>query len=140
MITKRSIRIPIVPQRRTENTIAAFIVAVVLAVCALNLWGCKDAATPAAAFDAADKALVGVNVTGEVLLDRLVELREVRMEQCKGEPTPEAREACLGPLAQPLRPLAERVAAAYDGAVRSLDELEEAVAAVQQLVNEVSKP
>jgi hypothetical protein len=135
---KRSIRVPIV-QQRGEKTLATFIGLAVFLLISFAVCGCRDMTTTATALDAANKALVVVDVATDTAVETIRIAREERIAACRAQnlPTPTAREACLGPLAEPLAPKAEAAAEAYDATVKALEELAQAIEAIETMAREV---
>ncbi len=87
------------------------------------------------AIDTAKSVLVGVDIAAETTAPLVVEARKLRIGQCRSKelPTDEEREACLGPLAGELAPVAARASAAYDAVLEQLDALGEALAELDRM-------
>lgn len=122
----------ITPSSRT--TIALYALFVVLELLALSLGGCART-SPAEAVHGARSALVAVDIAAETQAPAVVEARRLRIEQCRARdlPTHEERQACMGPLAEPLAPTAQDASAAYDAAVKALEELETMLEALERM-------
>jgi len=136
MITKRSIRVPIVKSYMvTEARIAMVIGGLVALLFSLSLCGCRDMPNTATALDVVSKGLVAVDVAADITVSELDHLRQARLAECQAKelPTPEAREDCLGPWAEPLAPKAEAFGKAYDAALDALQALEEAIEGLEEL-------
>jgi hypothetical protein len=139
MIYKHSIRVPIVERRRrSEALLSVCIGAAVSLLILFAVFGCREMPNTATALDAANKALIAVDVAADIAVTEVSRAREDRIAACRilDLQAPEDRKACLGPLAEPRAPKAEAAAEAYDAAVKALAALAEAIAAIEAIAVE----
>ena len=140
MIRKNSIRVPMLKEER-EPLLALLIGVLVASVVFFALFGCRDMPTTATALDAANKALVGLDVALDATVEIVKAAREDRVAVCRARdlPTKEERTKCLGALAEPLGPKAEAAAMAYDAAVRALADLSAALEPLEKAARETGE-
>ncbi len=134
MITKRSIRIPVLD--RSREPLFAFLIALSVGLLIVfAMVGCRDAPNTTTALDIANRALIGVDIATDILVDNVSQAREARVAACRDLNLAGERERadCMGRLAEPLEPKVEAAAQAYDAIVKGLDDLANAIGELEEL-------
>ncbi len=134
MITKRSIRIPALDQSR--EPLFAFLIAMAVGLLIVfAVAGCRDAPNTTTALDVANRALVGVDIATDILVDNVAQAREARVAACRDPNLAGERERadCMGKFAEPLEPKVEAAGRAYDAIVQGLDDLANAIGELEEL-------
>lgn len=103
------------------------------ATVALALCACGHQPNAQEAIDTAKSVLAGVDFAAEQAAPAIDAGREIAFERCADRETPAEREACLGPLAEPLEPIARKASQAYNAILENLDKLGEALADIERL-------
>lgn len=104
----------------------AGLLTVLAVVVALALAGCKRTPDVPDAIDAVNKTLAGVDLAVQASKPVVDGATDVMMQRCAGEAPGDARRACMGALGRPVAPAYERAGAAYDAAVKALEDLQAA--------------
>ena len=104
-------------------------------ILALLVTGCAHQQTAAAAFDGANKALVGVDLVVDGSKTIVDEATEARMRRCADAAD---RTVCMGRLAEPVAPIYEKLGVAYDAAVDALAALEAAYNELEPIVTDAT--